>query len=74
MHGVGFYLGFMTGLEVRAIREARGETQLQFAERLGVAEHTVWRWENGRSPVSHPFPIVIRTITPAPDQPVSATA
>lgn len=57
----------MTSRELRKIREARGETQAQFATVLGVKENTVWRWENGFRPVSHPFPTLIRALVTAPE-------
>mgnify|MGYP000995030686 CR=1 FL=1 len=37
------------GIEVRAIREALGDTQAQFARRLGVTPESVSRWERGLS-------------------------
>lgn len=46
--GVGH---FMTGEDIRRWRLARGLSQAELAELLGVAENTVWRWETGlRSP------------------------
>ena len=37
----------MRGQKIRLIREALGETQVQFAARLGVQWITVSRWERG---------------------------
>jgi DNA-binding transcriptional regulator YiaG len=38
--------------DVLAIRLGMGLTQGAFAEALGVNEFTVWRWENGKCPVT----------------------
>jgi DNA-binding transcriptional regulator YiaG len=54
----------MSGKEVRAIREARRETQLQLALVIGVTEHSVWRWENGMHPPSPPAAILLRALDP----------
>jgi len=40
--------------EIRAIREAMELTVAQLAEALDVSEMTVYRWEDGDSPVAHP--------------------
>ena len=42
----------MSGAEEKAIREARGWTQLQMAEAIGVSETAVWMWEDGRRNIS----------------------
>lgn len=34
---------------IKAIREALGKTQTEFAALLGVTQHAVISWENGRS-------------------------
>lgn len=52
----------MKGREVKAIRDARGESQAAFARVVGVTETTVWRWENGISPVSRPIATLLRTL------------
>jgi len=36
--------------QIKAIREAYGETQEQFAARIGVHARTVKRWESGTVP------------------------
>lgn len=36
------------GSNVQAVREARGWSRAEFAERLGVTVPTVWKWEKGR--------------------------
>jgi transcriptional regulator with XRE-family HTH domain len=35
----------MTGAELKAIRDARDETQAEFGEHFGVDQSTVHRWE-----------------------------
>lgn len=37
--------------EFRQARESTGLSQAEFARVLGVAQSTVWRWENGKQPV-----------------------
>jgi DNA-binding transcriptional regulator YiaG len=54
----------MSGKEVRAIREARRETQLQLALVIGVTEHSVWRWEAGMHPPSPPAAHLLRALDP----------
>lgn len=60
----------MTAKELRAIREGLGMTQQQLAERIGVAEHTVWRWENEYARISPPVANLVRTFVTR--EPVSA--
>jgi DNA-binding transcriptional regulator YiaG len=52
----------MEGDEVRKVRQALGETQRAFAERVGVATNTVTRWENGQVPVGKTAAILIRLL------------
>jgi DNA-binding transcriptional regulator YiaG len=40
------------GTPIRALRQARGWTQEQFAAQLGVHPQTVAHWEQGRNRVS----------------------
>ena len=40
----------MTKEQIKAIRESYGETQEQFAQRVGVHARTVKRWEEGMKP------------------------
>jgi DNA-binding transcriptional regulator YiaG len=54
----------MTGKEVKALREARKETQRQLALALGVTENSVWRWENGMHAVPGPAVAYLRTLLP----------
>src|SRR5216683_2871395 len=43
--------GRVSGYVLKVIRESTGQTQEQFAERLGVAGATVQGWESGRRPL-----------------------
>ena len=52
----------MKGREVQKVREALGDTQRAFAERVGVATNTVTRWENGLVPVGKTAAILIRLL------------
>ena len=38
-----------TAAEIKELRKARGETQAQFAEALGVSPFTVHNWESGKT-------------------------
>ena len=39
---------YVTGAAVKALREQRGLTQLQLAERLSVSDKAISKWETGR--------------------------
>jgi DNA-binding transcriptional regulator YiaG len=52
----------MPGDEVLEVRQALGDTQSAFAERVGVATNTVTRWENGVVPVGRTAAILIRLL------------
>ena len=39
---------YVTGKMIRELRERRGMTQLQLADRLGVSDKTVSKWETGK--------------------------
>lgn len=39
-------------IDVKALRKARGWTQAQLAERVGVAQGTVSYWDNGTQPTA----------------------
>ena len=41
----------MTPADLRAVRQARGETQTELAAALGVDMRTIQRWEAGKSPI-----------------------
>ena len=49
----------MTSKEIKELRTGLGLTQLQFAYKLGVAEYTVRRWEDG---TSRPSPLSRREL------------
>ena len=40
---------YITGAAIKGLRERNGMTQLQLAERLGVSDKTVSKWETGVS-------------------------
>ena len=40
---------YVTGAAIKGLRERNGMTQLQLAERLGVSDKTVSKWETGVS-------------------------
>ncbi len=43
-------------------------TQAELAERLGVTEYTIWRWENGRNlPTIVVLPALCRALGVRPD-------
>ena len=46
-------------MEIKELRESLGLSKAQFGRRLGVAQITVRRWENGSH---HPSPIVRKAI------------
>lgn len=48
-------------VEVRYLRKLIGDTQEEFAERLGVVRATVNRWENSSEPVKGPDAYAIRS-------------
>lgn len=52
----------MTSEELRRRREALGLTQRALAERLGVREETVNRWERGRVPIPRTVDLALVTI------------
>jgi transcriptional regulator with XRE-family HTH domain len=52
----------MTGDKVLEVRQALGDTQRAFAERVGVATNTVTRWENDTMPVGRTAAILIRLL------------
>ena len=38
---------YVTGAVIRGLREKNKMTQLQFAEKLGITDKTVSKWETG---------------------------
>ena len=52
----------MSAGEITAVREAVGESQGAFAERLGVSSRTLRRWETGERSVSRKAVLKARTI------------
>ena len=40
---------YVTGAVIKALREKRKMTQLQLAEKLGVSDKTISKWETGGS-------------------------
>lgn len=54
-----------TDIDVRALREALGMTQEEFARAVGVSFTTVSRWERGRGT---PSPLALRRLAELRDQ------
>jgi transcriptional regulator with XRE-family HTH domain len=52
----------MTGPEIRAAREARGWTQLELAQAIGVAFETVCRWEQGKLGLRRTSEVALRAV------------
>ena len=44
----------MTPADLLAARRSLGLTQRALAERLGVSQATLWRWETGAMTIQHP--------------------
>ena len=55
----------MTGAEIRTAREARGWTQLELAQAIGVAFETVSRWEKGRMRLRRTSEVAVRAVLEA---------
>ncbi len=52
----------MKGIEMRKRREAIRLTQAELAEKLGVKENSVWRWENDRQSISQSIELAFEMI------------
>ena len=52
----------MTGVEIRALREKLGWTQMALAEAVGVTSNTVARWERGEMAISEPAARLLQKI------------
>ena len=52
----------MTGEEFKQAREKMRLTQTELASRLGVTETTLYRWENGKAPISKAIELAMRQI------------
>lgn len=52
----------MTPKQLRALRKRLGLTQGQLAAKIGVREHTVYRWEAGIHPIMPHTEAVIRMV------------
>jgi len=52
----------MTGVEIRALREKLGWTQMVLAEAIGVTSNTVARWERGEIAISEPTSRLVQKI------------
>ena len=53
---------YVTGATIRALREQKGLTQAQLAERLFVSDKTVSKWENGKG---YPDIVLLESIAEA---------
>jgi DNA-binding transcriptional regulator YiaG len=52
----------MTGLEIHALREKLGWTQMVLAEAIGVTSNTVARWERDEMAISEPAARLLQKI------------
>jgi DNA-binding transcriptional regulator YiaG len=52
----------MSGVEIRALREKLGWTQMALAEAVGVTSNTVARWERGEMTISEPAARLLQKI------------
>lgn len=48
--------------DLKKRRERLGFTQAEFAEKLGVAENTVWRYEKGATPIPKYMEFVLEAL------------
>lgn len=48
--------------EVRSLRTQMKVTQEQLGRDMGVTEFTVWRWENGKRPMTQGMTILLRKL------------
>lgn len=55
-------LSVATPDEVRSIRAQLGLTQVELARDMGVTEYSVWRWENGKRPITQAHTKLLRRI------------
>lgn len=55
----------MKGNELRSIRKHLGPTQIQLADKLGVAPNSVARWERDEMVISEPATRLARLLTKA---------
>jgi transcriptional regulator with XRE-family HTH domain len=49
-------------VELRDARTASGLTQVELAERLGVSQASIARWETGEARIGGPQEIALRTV------------
>ena len=52
----------MTGVEIRALREKLGWTQMALAEAVGATSNTVARWERDEMAISEPAARLLQKI------------
>ena len=50
----------LTAARLHELRKRKGWTQERLARDLGVANATVWRWENGKTTISRAMAQLIR--------------
>jgi DNA-binding transcriptional regulator YiaG len=53
---------YMPPKRLRKLRDALGESQTEFAKRLGVTQATVSRWEDGELLIQGPARILIERL------------
>lgn len=56
----------MTPAELRAIRARLGLTQAELAERIGVTDRSMRRYESGEHSISRPIAMLIETLSRQP--------
>jgi DNA-binding XRE family transcriptional regulator len=56
------YIDSMTGAEFKGLREKMRLSQKDLAERLGVTETTIYRWETEKAPISKAVELAIKQV------------
>lgn len=64
MDEMGSRTSAMTGVQLRALLDERGLTQLWLADKLKVDRRTVGRWIMGNTTITHAIAQAIRNVLP----------